>query len=478
MRGTTPGDALQERSAPNRRDGRQRQAGAVGLTDVLLGIAVAAIALPAIVAIANQQTREVQDQVAAQQLKAVGEAAQAYIRDNFATIYQNIGGAGGDFITVGALINTGYLPVNFNEQNGFKQKQVVLLRRLAQDSGACATLPATPPACKQLLEAVIVTTGGTALDPARASHVAVLTGAHAGTIVDGSTARGAYGSWCVDLNLFRTTPATATTCAATDTRPSNSNALSNGNYTYGQPAPGGLALAMFFNGGVLMSEYLNRFNTGNPEDNTMHTALNMDGNDIAAAKTVGAQVVQIAGVTQGLEAQRMGMINDLYGGTYSANAGTLNAQAFDAQTRVLAPTFADAANPGQFYVKPAGASQVQSLTAAGAVTADQIFSNAYYHTSDATLKTNVRPIDDPLGLVGRLAGHRFNWKADGTPDIGFIAQEVQGVLPEAVGHAPNGKLTVKYDIMAAPLVEAVKALSHRINVIEAERRRAADLASR
>ena len=415
------------------RSRRESQSGVIGLTDVILGIGVAAVALPALMSAVNQQTREAQDQVAAQQLKALGEVVPAYVKDHFAAIYQNIGSGGGDFLTVAALINTGYLPVNFNQKNGFKQTHVVLFRRLAQDSAACSALPAIPPACKQLLEAVVVTTGGTVLDAAHANHIAVLAGGHAGTIVDRSTARGSYGSWCVDLNLFRTAPAAATTCPATDPRPSNSDALSNANYIYGQPTAGGLALALFFNGGVLLSEYIDRFNTGNPEDNTMHTDLNLGGNSLIAATTV-----QIAGVTQGLDAARMGMINDLNGGNYTANSGNLSAQ---------------------------------TLTASGNVTANQVFSTDYFHSSDASLKTNIRPIGDPLPLVEQLRGHRFEWKTDGRSDVGFVAQEVRSVLPEAVGLGANGKLTVKYDIITAPLVEAVKSLSHRIAEIEVEMRR-------
>ena len=426
---------------------RRNQAGVIGLTDAMLGIGVVAVAMPAIIALTNQQTRETQDQVVARQLKAVGEAVPAYVKDHFATIYNGIGGPGGDFITVAALINTGYLPVNFNEQNAFKQKHVVLLRRVAQDGGACAALPATPPACKQLIEAVVVTTGGTALDANHASHIAVLAGAHGGLIADGSTARGSYATWCVDLNLFRSAPGAPTSCPATDSRPSNSNALSNANFTYSQPAAGGLALAMFFNGGEMMSEYIDRFNTGNPEDNTMHTDLNMGDDTIANVRTL-----QIAGVTQGLDAPRMTMINDLEGGNYTANSGNLSAANYAASGNVTAGG----------NVTLSG-----NLTASGNVTAGSMYTANYLYTaSDARLKSNIRPIENSLRLVERLQGHRFDWTASGRSDIGFIAQEIRQVVPEAVGTAPNGTFAVKYDIVVPVLVEAVKTLAGRLARME------------
>ncbi|MDR3438192.1 tail fiber domain-containing protein [Telmatospirillum sp.] len=431
---------------------RRSQAGVIGLTDAMLGLAVTAIALPGVIGIINQQTRETQNQVAAQQLRAVGEATRGYVRDHFAALYAGIQNRSldGDFLEIGDLAATGYLPASFATKNPFKQRTVVLLRIVADTSPTCPTpnLSQIPDGihCKALLEAMVMTTGGTALDPARASHVAVSAGASAGMVADAGTARGSYGSWCEDLALFGG-PTHSTSCPP-DARASLGNAFASARYNYGAPAQGGLAMGMFFNGSELLSEYLNRFNTGNPEDNTMHANLTMDDNEIRDVKTV-----QIHGVDQGLEAARMGMVNDLFGGTYTGNTtapGTLTVANLVADGKASAPG---------------------NITAAGSVTAKQTYSTVYYHSSDAALKTNIRPIDDPLGLVGRLRGHRFQWKADGSADVGFVAQEVRTVLPEAVGQAPNGSLTVKYDIIAAPLVEAVKALSGRIDQLEEEKRR-------
>lgn len=277
---------------------RRAQAGVIGLTDVVMGIAVTAIALPAVVGIINQQTRETQDQVAAQQLKAVGEATRAYVKDHFAALYAGIYGdtLNGDFLQVADLVGSGYLPANFSQQNAFKQKTVVLLRIVADNSPTCPvrTLAQMPDGvnCKALLEAVVVTTGGIVLDPAHASHIAVSAGANAGTIVDAGTARGSYGSWCEDLTLFG--GGTHSASCPLDARESRSTALSAPTYTYGPPAAGGLSLGIFFNGSELMSDYLNRFNTGNPEDNTMHTAIIMNGNDITTGGNVTAKDVTLS----------------------------------------------------------------------------------------------------------------------------------------------------------------------------------------
>lgn len=261
------------------------QAGAMGLTDVLLGVAVAAIALPTVVSITNRHTQDVQDQIAAQQLKAVSEAANAYIRNHFRDVYDAVGAGAGDFLSVDFLRTEGYLPASFSDTNAFGQDQAVLLRRVAENTGACATLPASGD-CAALLEAVVVTTGGDALPLNRASHIASLAGQHGGMIVDGGTARGTYGGWCTNLALFG--GATPTTCATTDTRNSQSDALTNAAFTaaYDAPAAGGLAAAMFFNGTDITADFLARVDTGNPEDNRMRTDLDMAGNSITNVATI------------------------------------------------------------------------------------------------------------------------------------------------------------------------------------------------
>jgi hypothetical protein len=80
-------------------------------------------------------------------------------------------------------------------------------------------------------------------------------------------------------------------------------------------------------------------------------------------------------------------------------------------------------------------------------------------TSDVRLKENVTTLSDGLNKVVQLRGVNFNWKSDEnkTTKIGFIAQEVQKVLPELVFVNPtDGYYGVNYAEMTAVLVEAVK----------------------
>lgn len=79
-----------------------------------------------------------------------------------------------------------------------------------------------------------------------------------------------------------------------------------------------------------------------------------------------------------------------------------------------------------------------------------------YEDSSRRYKEAIHPIADALDLVERLTGVRWQWIADGTDGIGFIAEEVAEVLPELVVHDAEGPAAMSYGQVTAVLVEAVK----------------------
>jgi len=98
-----------------------------------------------------------------------------------------------------------------------------------------------------------------------------------------------------------------------------------------------------------------------------------------------------------------------------------------------------------------------------------------FYSSDVALKENIVNIPNPLEAVKKLNGVLFDWKKsyiderggeDGyfvrKKDVGVIAQEVEKVLPEAVGQRPNGIKAVKYDRLTCLLIEAVKQLQDKV----------------
>jgi len=93
----------------------------------------------------------------------------------------------------------------------------------------------------------------------------------------------------------------------------------------------------------------------------------------------------------------------------------------------------------------------------------QIIGN-FINTSDARDKKNVREIGDALAVVEKLRGVRFEWNMAGDEgvllpkgeQIGFLAQEVEGVLPELVAEGSSGHKGVSYVSIVPLLTEAIK----------------------
>jgi|GEM_PF-3619665 len=91
-----------------------------------------------------------------------------------------------------------------------------------------------------------------------------------------------------------------------------------------------------------------------------------------------------------------------------------------------------------------------------------MYAVGFYYTSDQRLKENVQTIENPIEKIMALRGVNFQWKETKKQDMGFIAQEVEQVLPEVMGTRPDktyGEIkTVKYANIVALTVEAIKDL--------------------
>ena len=96
---------------------------------------------------------------------------------------------------------------------------------------------------------------------------------------------------------------------------------------------------------------------------------------------------------------------------------------------------------------------------------------AFGSPSDKKLKENIKPINNALDTVKKLQGVTFDWKnkndiLDIGSDYGFIAQEVQKVLPDLVRENDNNRLSLRDKGIISVLVEAVKELSAKVEALE------------
>ena len=96
----------------------------------------------------------------------------------------------------------------------------------------------------------------------------------------------------------------------------------------------------------------------------------------------------------------------------------------------------------------------------------QVRANTVVGESDRRLKTNIAPITDAMSKVRALEGVTFDWIASGMASLGFIAQDLETVLPTLVTEDADGIKGVQYGPVVALLVEALKDADARIAVLE------------
>jgi len=96
--------------------------------------------------------------------------------------------------------------------------------------------------------------------------------------------------------------------------------------------------------------------------------------------------------------------------------------------------------------------------------------------SDERYKKNVETISNALALIEKIRGVNFNWRTKEFPDmkfsseeqVGFIAQEINKVLPEVVSQGSDGYYSVDYGRLTPVLVEAVKEQQKEITSLKTE----------
>lgn len=85
-----------------------------------------------------------------------------------------------------------------------------------------------------------------------------------------------------------------------------------------------------------------------------------------------------------------------------------------------------------------------------------------FRTSDARKKKNITSFENSLETLKKLKGVRFDWKNSGESDIGFIAQEVEEIVPEVVNTNEKGMKSVAYTNLLAITVNALQELSKKV----------------
>lgn len=218
-------------------------------TIVVLIVSVAAMSLGA--TYLSNYSDNLVNQSAAEHAKSVADAANDYIKDNYAAIAAVATPTTPATITVAMLQSTNYLPSSFTANSPYGQSYSILA--LEPTAGKLQTL--------------IVTSGGDTIGELNLRRTAQLIGARGGYVSSTSTttAQGSYGGWSVPLASYGVAP-----------------------------GAGHLAIALFFQDDSLVSDYVYRNSvSGHPELNTMNTPLIM-----ASTQTLGAACTTTGAIAQ------------------------------------------------------------------------------------------------------------------------------------------------------------------------------------
>ena len=114
--------------------------------------------------------------------------------------------------------------------------------------------------------------------------------------------------------------------------------------------------------------------------------------------------------------------------------------------------------------------------AAGRIAQTAVTTVAYTTSSDYRLKENVQPMVGALEKVALLNPVTYTWKEDGSYGQGFIAHELQAVVPDCVTgekDAVDSKGNPVYQgvdtsFLVATLTAAIKELKAELDTVKAE----------
>lgn len=88
--------------------------------------------------------------------------------------------------------------------------------------------------------------------------------------------------------------------------------------------------------------------------------------------------------------------------------------------------------------------------------------------SDIKLKENVEDLPYGLDDVAQMRPVEYDLKSDGRHDIGFIAQEMQEVVPDVVKEMGDGTLSIEYAKLVPVLVNAIKELQAEVELLKSK----------
>ena len=142
-------------------------------------------------------------------------------------------------------------------------------------------------------------------------------------------------------------------------------------------------------------------------------------------------------------------------------AGSINGNAATATSATTAGTAGTVTTAAQPAITSVGT--LTALAVTGALTSGTLVCTGNITAfSDDRLKENLTPIENSLDKIGQLMGYTYD--KDGARNAGLVAQDVQSVLPEAVGEH-DGYLTLNDAAITGLIINALNECRERIDAL-------------
>ena len=226
------------------------------------------------------------------------------------------------------------------------------------------------------------------------------------------------------------------------------------------------------------SDYI-RFETG---DGTERVRITSSGLDIKSGGLLIGGTERINSSRQLVGYENRAVMNGSDSGSYYGNMPQTGSGSGSAFIKFIQQNFTGIPGSIKFYVSPANTNVAESNTylkflmeADGDFHADgDVIAYSTSTGSDRKLKENIRDLEGSLDKTLKLRGVKYDWKDENKANdqLGFIAQEVEEVLPEVVKEVKTltkegeTHLTVNYPAVVPLLVEAIKEQQTIINRLE------------
>jgi Chaperone of endosialidase len=103
----------------------------------------------------------------------------------------------------------------------------------------------------------------------------------------------------------------------------------------------------------------------------------------------------------------------------------------------------------------------------GTITTSAV-ATAYNTTSDRRAKSGIVPLEGSVPILQALTPVAFRWRATGEAGVGFVADEVQAVVPAAVSGTPDGETLQGMDMskLLPYVVGTLHTILHRLDALE------------